>query len=407
MYIVFLLFFAIKPILTTPPLPCTLPCLTPTMTTWYQLFPLSCPPNSSTASYGSNSRSECQCNAGFYGNLSTVDENCTSCSENELCPAGSIRPQPCPVGFRCVDPSLSPTPVPGIWSSDGNFTVCQAGFFCINGTAFRCEQGTLCPEGSSAPTACPQGLLCRWPNATEGGACPDGFVGELGIMKPCPVGFLCKQGNKTQCTARGLICENGSSSCSTGFYKNSTDQQCIPCCDGTLLLNKTLLLPCPPGFYCIACNAAPCPNHTYCPSSSSRPIPCPNGSLCLPQGGQPPVQCDTGWGGIPPLCVVCEPPFISLDNATKCGCETGTTVQVDSSTNETKCVVVVVASSINSIIVPVVAASVAASAVVYWSFGAFAHLLPFYVGTNADGVPDSTPSFMRHIRLAPLPKKQV
>ena len=312
MYIVFLLFFAIKPILTTPPLPCTLPCLTPTMTTWYQLFPLSCPPNSSTASYGSNSRSECQCNAGFYGNLSTVDENCTSCSENEQCPEGSIRPQPCPVGFRCVDPSLSPTPVPGIWSSDGNFTVCQAGFFCINGTAIRCEQGTLCPEGSSAPTVCPQGLLCRWSNATEGGACPDGFVCELGIMKPCPVGFLCKQGNKTQCTARGLICENGSSSCSTGFYKNSTDQQCIPCGDGTLLLNKTHLLPCPPGFYCIACNAAPCPNHTYCPSSSSRPIPCPNGSLCLPQGGQPPVQCDTGWGGIPPLCVVCEPPFMDV-----------------------------------------------------------------------------------------------
>ena len=402
-YIVFLLlFFAIKTIFAVP-LPCTSPCLAPE-TTLYQSFPLSCPPNSSTTSFGSNSVSDCQCVAGFYGNLSNKDENCTACSANVSCPFGSIRPQPCPVGFRCIDPSSPPTSIPGVWSSDGNFTACPAGYFCINNTALRCEQGTLCPEGSGAPNACPSGYLCRMPNTTAE-QCPYGFVCELGILQPCPAGFLCAQGNKTQCTASGMRCENGSSSCDTGFYKNTTTNQCIPCSDGTVVLQQQQI-PCPAGFFCIGCDAAPCPNHTYCPLSSSRPIPCPNGSLCLPQGGQPPVQCDTGWAGIPPLCAVCDPPFTSLNNATKCGCETGTTVQVDSSTNTTTCVVVV-ASSINTVIVPVVAASVVASAAVYWSYGAFAHLLPFYIGTNADGVPDSTPSFMRHIRLAPLPKKQV
>ena len=325
MYIISVLLSLPIGIMATP-LPCITPCITQM---WYQSLPIPCPPNSTTT-VGANARSDCLCMAGFYGDLSDEDENCTTCDLNELCPFGSIRPRPCPAGFWCQ--SDRRIPIPGTYDSHGNFTICPAGYFCMNNGLFQCEQGTICLEGSSAPTACPLNLFCR--NSTAG-VCPDGFICVLGNLQPCPDGFLCIQGNTTEC-ATGLRCENGNTSCDTGFY-NQTNQ-CLQCNDGTVLSTNGSLLPCPAGFSCIRCNAVPCPRNTYCPPSSFRPIPCPNGSLCLPQSSLPPTQCDTGWAGTPPLCVVCPPPLSSQDNATRCGCQRGTVAQTTIG-NTTQCVV--------------------------------------------------------------------
>ena len=314
--------------MSTPLLPCII--IPPTcVTSWYQSLPVRCPPNSSSNG-GAYARSDCLCIAGFYGDLSNEDENCTVCEKNALCPTGSIRPLPCPAGFRCE--SDEAIPIPGFYDGQGHFTMCPAGYFCMNNGVFECEQGTMCPSGSSVPTACPFNLFCPQPNSTEARVCPSGFVCALGNLQPCPTGFLCLQGNMTRC-ATGMKCENGSSSCDTGFY-NQTNQ-CMPCNDGTVVSSSNgSLQPCPGGFYCVGCNAYPCPNHTYCPLSSFRPIPCPNGSLCLPQSSNAPIQCDTGWAGTPPLCVLCQPPFTSLDNATRCGCQKGMVVQIIGNTTQ-------------------------------------------------------------------------
>jgi hypothetical protein len=112
----------------------------------------------------------------------------------------------------------------------------------MNNGLFQCEQGKLCREGSSIPTACPLNLFC--PNSIEAMVCPDGFICVLGNLLPCPDGFICIHGNKTECTP-GLRCEKGNILCDTRFY-NQTNQ-CIPCNDGTVLSSNGSLLPCPAG----------------------------------------------------------------------------------------------------------------------------------------------------------------
>jgi hypothetical protein len=77
--------------------------------------------------------------------------------------------------------------------------------------------------------------------------------------------------------------------CSPGFYGDSTSNQMLPTCTGA----------CPAGHVCPEGTSTPeaCPEGAYCPAGSSRAIACPRGRTTLGElaGTEAECVCDTGF----------------------------------------------------------------------------------------------------------------
>ena len=209
---------------------------------------------------GLTAESDCSaCDPGYYcpgyGNTAAT----LNCSAGYYCSSGSSMAQPtdgvtgdvCPVGSYCPTGSGSPIPcAPGTYTDttlNAECLTCTAGHYCIMGTN---------------PEDCPAGWYCP--------------AGTGHVWQPCPIG--------TYSAALGLSNETQCTSCSGGFYCESTNATAVTG-------------PCDQGYYCTtgaesatpsgltAATAGPCPMGHYCPQQTVTPEPCPAGENGTSSGG--------------------------------------------------------------------------------------------------------------------------
>ncbi|SPQ96663.1 unnamed protein product (mitochondrion) [Plasmodiophora brassicae] len=225
-----------------------------------------------------------------------------TCPPGSVCPTGSSRPLPCPVG-RFV-------PTPGSVGY-GDCLACTPGFYCnasgLSAPSGPCAPGYYCPSGSTSATAvtCPSGNYCPGAAPAPVPCSPGTYQNTTGSSScsPCLQGFRCPTSGLASylpclpghfCPGSTISTENP---CPAGRYSPSTQltsaSQCLPCppgkyCAGTA--NTAPTAPCAPGFACFggASAATPADNVTgqacapgaFCPSGSTRALPCPAGSYC-------------------------------------------------------------------------------------------------------------------------------
>lgn len=114
------------------------------------------------------------------------------------CPSGSGSPTPVPLGYFST-----PTSAPLI--NRYNISVCPAGQYCVNGTAFDCPSGTY-------NLALGRSTVCQ-------DACPPGYF--------CPAGTGALSPS-IACTSPLHFCPQGSSTpwnTSNGYFALATSQQ--------------------------------------------------------------------------------------------------------------------------------------------------------------------------------------
>ncbi|CAM9131044.1 unnamed protein product, partial [Ectocarpus fasciculatus] len=258
----------------------------PTGTDDYRSFP--CPAGTFSADQGLYSAAQClNCTSGNY--CPAGSSSVSSCPSGTYLPyAGGQSPSsclPCEPGYAC--PSTGMTAMT---------TVCAAGHYCPGGTSFATEYP--CPAGTYSDAI--------------------GLASRSGCL-PCPEGHMCHAGTTSgtldSCTP-GYYCPTGTAygsevECPAGSYSNRTSLQSADDCT-----------PCPPGFYCVGGKfslSGPCAAGYYCPPSSSLPhanacpagtysnrtdlfdaaecLVCPRGSFC-PSHSTEPVPCPDGTYGV-------------------------------------------------------------------------------------------------------------
>ena len=235
------------------------------------------------------------------------------CPTGNYCPQASIRPIACPVGtfsgnIGNRNSSQCMGCPGGFWCPNFGMTAplhCPGGFICNSTSFFVCPAGYQCPTGRdgnrfSAPClpgtyqnemnstsciTCPAGYMCPEVAATAMTICPE--------QRYCPpataVPPFCKNGTygtvvgqKTQsdCTLcpNGQFCSQGliQGNCSSGYFCKAGQSSGTPIAPLlTSLLNQvTNLL-----AYLESLPGAPCPPGRYCPSGTSDPLICPNGTF--------------------------------------------------------------------------------------------------------------------------------
>ncbi|KAL8270980.1 hypothetical protein Esti_005101 [Eimeria stiedai] len=359
------------------------------------VYPIPCPPGTLAAGQGS---SACElCSGGFVcdeAGLATPSGACPGgfvcvrgartdtlplhvfgdehtdfglCPAGHFCPANSVSPtpcapgtyqdgvgalecKPCSPGFACTEYGLSSPHLP-----------CDAGFYCIKGSATlrptdgftgdRCPAGWHCPAGSFTPQACPPGEYTTGPGQATCKTCPAGYECSLSssIPSPCSDGLVCPEGSM-----RGFRCPLGS-------YKKTSDSStpekgCAPCPRGKYCRAGVIAGPCTAGFLCALGNSVPNPNYAEFPRSPYFPvgvegsgsavwltegnwktsleksyggIPCPAGYYCA-EGEPEPSTCSRGTfrlekgGRWPSDCSVCPPGYYCLPTtAEPVPCPTG------------------------------------------------------------------------------------
>ena len=192
---------------------------------------------------------------------------------------------------------------------------CASGYYCrqgsntdkpessFTGDAGPCPPGRYCPQNTTEPLLCPQGTYSNRTHLQKAGDCnlcrPSYFCGSEGrtnVSGECHQGFYCLFGSKVPnpntVTASGGPCPVGHYcptatsyplGCKEGTYNNQTGQsQCQPCCSG---------------FYCPANSTScihSCPTGHYCPSSTRYPtqFACPRGTYNKYTGKQKVDDCN-------------------------------------------------------------------------------------------------------------------
>lgn len=146
-------------------------------------------------------------------NVGNVDDTCVKttgaatmrCSSQNICKAASCLP-----GYKLVDnEKCEPCPAGSISTSDNKCTQCLAGTYAnaTNNTCTNCPKGSYCPtagltspidcpkghycgEGSSDPTACPEGTYRNTKNGkseSDCSNCPKGRYNDGEGAHECPV----------------------------------------------------------------------------------------------------------------------------------------------------------------------------------------------------------------------------
>ncbi|KPP71461.1 hypothetical protein Z043_109635 [Scleropages formosus] len=220
----------------------------------------------------------------------------TLCPKGFYCPGGSIEPNPipCPNGTYSGQPGLRELK---------ECTPCPAGLFCFSQQPWEqplteptgsCPDGYYCPVGTGEPRShpCPAGVFRNH---------SQGHRGELCV--PCPPGRYCG----SLATHTPTVCPQGSSvptACEEGTYGDRPALQsafeCTPCgwgkyCSGVGRTEPSGV--CEEGFYCRgrARSATPagglCPTGSFCPPGSALPSPCPPGTFSNNTGLGNALQC--------------------------------------------------------------------------------------------------------------------
>ena len=100
------------------------------------------------------------------------------CQPGTYCPSGSSAPIDCDGGWYCEDFELE-TPS----------GMCDAGFYCPGGNIYRnpanfvCLSGHYCPVGSAAPTGCPNGTFTNMTGNTQLANCQSCTPGNITTKK--------------------------------------------------------------------------------------------------------------------------------------------------------------------------------------------------------------------------------
>ena len=182
-----------------------------------------------------------------------------------------------------------------------------------------CPLGHYCPSGCAEPVSCPVGT----------------FANETGLSAchRCLAGRFC---GDVQMTAPGQLCQKGYYCLAGAAVANPSAEDGVggPCTNGTFsdtpgATSADFCVPCTAGYTCpvAASNATKvrCPAGAFCPSGSSEPLRCNNGtyrnslggvaesdcSTCpagyrCPLGSTNPERCPQGTCAFLPLCVHCS-----------------------------------------------------------------------------------------------------
>lgn len=224
---------------------------------WYGLR-FECPPGYYGSQAGA-SRFECDgaCAAGYYCPWGSTSPTQFACGGAALyCPAQSGAPTPVDVGHYSI-------PVDAPAQLRTNQSICEPGYYCVDGTRFKCPAGRFgytyglsspecsglcspgyfCPSASSSPTAvecglhrgagvyCPPGSANPL-IANEGHYTVGGFERVIGLPEnttrsvqvPCEAGHYCTGGIKYQCpggsygSTRHLSSASCSGVCAPGHF---------------------------------------------------------------------------------------------------------------------------------------------------------------------------------------------
>ena len=173
---------------------------------------------------------------------------------------------PCPAGFYCPTPNVSPIKCPLGTSTNGLLSQLA----CQSCTLGMYTVGT----GSVSCSACPVGYYCPDP-ASSPVKCSIGFI-SLGGVVPL------------NCTL-----------CAAGTQSNAANSACIACASG-YSCGSPILGPqaCPAGTYAISQNSTAClscPGGYYCPLATSSPISCPTGYFSSSAGVVNCTACPPGY----------------------------------------------------------------------------------------------------------------
>ena len=243
------------------------------------------------------------------------------CLPGFFCPEGTIISNefPCPVGSYSDMTGLSNSSQcsvcpAGHYCAELGITfptgLCMAGYYCVEGSetatpsGYECPRGHFCPNGTHTPFPCPVGTYSNVEKLTselDCFPCSKGmFCNDTGLIAPsgeCTANYYCNESSTTStpmlCPA-GYYCEQGAPDpqpCPIGTYSSteglSSVYQCILCTPGYFCEGLALLEPsgiCEDGYHCPkgSPNSRPsnfsCPIGHACPSNSSLPVPCSEGT---------------------------------------------------------------------------------------------------------------------------------
>ena len=221
------------------------------------------------------------CTAGNYGSTTglTTGECSGKCNQGYYCMEGSTTPtqQKCGgIEWYCPKGSAHPIRVtksyytaPLTVDQDLRYEqrICDAGYYCINGTRTECGgRNYYCPEGSVERREVPKGYVSGPDESSE--------MTRYEINY-CPAGFYCVNGGKNECGVN-KYCPEGSSS------PKDVPEGYIAGPEVAIDTQKSLIMNCTEGYYCSGGAMMDCGVGFYCPAGSSDPIPVPFGYFTLP-----------------------------------------------------------------------------------------------------------------------------
>ena len=266
-----------------------------------------------------------QCEPGFFcggGYPQNDTAAATSMVAPQPCPPGSFQTGPGTSGcFTCPSPAYCPKAA--LQAPQNCFTT-DSGRVCWNrdgndaNTTFVCPLGQICllPESLARPSEL---LPPVDPFAVGGGRRLTEYTVE---MEDCPAGRVCGDSSVgilltngsiylppwtgvPYCSLPGIYCSPGSASpialdhpAFPGYYVSADGSIMVPCPPG-FYCQGGFLRPCPPGTYQLIYGSGvciPCTAGTMCPTSTQTlPTICPAGRVCsLPGRVQPAYLCPAG-----------------------------------------------------------------------------------------------------------------
>ncbi|KAM8904697.1 uncharacterized protein AB9W97_008232 isoform 6-T6 [Spinachia spinachia] len=301
-----------------------------------------CPSGTFSSVPGLNSQASCQkCTAGFYCKAAGLRAPTGPCSRGFWCPPGQTvaTALPCPSSHFCPQGSATPVPCPSGTYQDREqqsaCAVCEAGYYCdlrLSNVSIlrRCPKGHYCPAGTALPNPCPIGSFNPRERMQSIAGCTPCAAGQycpsVGLSEPagsCNAGYWCRgaasspsplDGASGSLCPPGQYCPTGTTApmaCPQGSWSNTSG-----------LRNREDCASCLGGFYCNSVGltkpSGPCAGGYYCvegavtsaPTDGVTGGPCPEGYYC-PEGTVLPVPCDPGT-------------YVAVTHATQCEpCEPG------------------------------------------------------------------------------------
>ncbi|KAF3847745.1 hypothetical protein F7725_020773 [Dissostichus mawsoni] len=297
-----------------------------------------CPAGTFSPVPGLTSEASCQpCTAGVYCREAGLRAPTGPCNQGYWCPPGQTvaTALPCPPGHFCVQGSATPEPCPSGTYQDREkqaaCTICGAGYYCdlrlANASFLRpCPKGHYCPAGTSMPDQhpCPSGSFnprVHTASLTACMPCAAGhFCPSVGLSEPagpCNAGYWCREGASSPSPLDG----RSGSLCPPGQYCPSGTTAPMACPEGSWSNSSGLRIQedcklCLGGFYCDSAGltkpSGPCSGGYYCVEGAVTPTPtdgmtggpCPEGSYC-PEGTVQPLPCKPGT-------------YVAVTHATEC-----------------------------------------------------------------------------------------